>query len=213
MKQSAVVIKSGDLTLEGVVGCPEEISGPLPGVVLCHPHPLNGGNMNNNVILSVYFALVESGYIALRFNFRGVGNSEGTHADGDKERHDAEAALNTLRERSDVDGNRLGMVGYSFGTGVISSGLPMYTDAKAFVLISSPLRYLEHPEIVEDRRPKLYVCGDRDHGIPIAALKEKVDSFGQTSKCHVVAGADHFWGDYESEAAVHTVRFLNDSLT
>ena len=213
MKQSAIAIKSGGLTLEGVMGYPDEVSGFLPGVVLCHPHPLHGGNMNNNVIMAVYFALVESGYVALRFNFRGVGNSQGTHADGDKERDDLQATLNVLRELPDVDGGRLGVVGYSFGTGVISGGLPMYTDVRAFVLISSPLRYLEHPEIAEDGRPKLFICGDRDHGIPIDDLKEKVASLGNDSRCYVVTGADHFWGGYESEAAVHAVRFLNDNLT
>ena len=99
------------------MGCPDEVPGPLPGVVVCHPHPLGGGNMNNNLVASVYLALIESGFVALRFNFRGVGNSEGSHAQGEKEPEDAEAALDLLKGRADVDADRLGMAGYSFGTG------------------------------------------------------------------------------------------------
>ncbi len=212
MQQSAVAFRSGELRLEGVVGCPDGASGPLPGVVVCHPHPLRGGNMNNNLVLAVYFALIEEGFVVLRFNFRGVGSSQGEHAEGEKEPEDAEAALNVLKERPDVDPDRLGLAGYSFGTGVILRDLSRYKNARAFALFSSPVRYLDHPGIEEDRRPKLFVCGDRDHGVPIAALKEKVSSLQQPAECRVVPGADHFWVGYEEEAALHAVRFFAENL-
>ena len=212
MRQSAVAFESGELRLEGVLGCPDGVTGPSPGVVVCHPHPLSGGNMNNNLVLSVYLALVESGFVALRFNFRGVGNSEGAHTEGEKEPEDAEAALNMLRERSDVDGNRLGMAGYSFGTGVILSNLARYTTAKAFVLFSSPARYLDYPGVGEDERPKLFVCGDRDNAVPVHSLKEKLECLARTSACRVVPGADHYWVGHEEEAAHHAVAFFSDTL-
>ena len=218
MRQSVVTFKSGDLRLEGIVGYPDGVSGPLPGVVICHPHPLGGGNMNNNLVLSVYLAFVENGFIALRFNFRGVGNSEGIHAEGEKEPEDAEEALNILKEQADVDGNRLGMAGYSFGTGVILRGLSGYTAARAFVLFSAPVRYLEYPGVEEDTRPKLFVCGDSDHGVPIASLKEKLESLKRPSDCQVlrafsvVPGADHFWVGYEAEAAHQAVQFFTETL-
>ena len=212
MQQSVVSFKSGELTLEGVVGCPDEVSGTLPGVVVCHPHPLGGGNMNNNLVLAVYQALVENGFVALRFNFRGVGNSEGVHAEGEKEPDDADAALNTLKEWAGVDVDRLGMAGYSFGTGVILGSLSRYKAVKAFALFSPPIRYLDVPGIVEDTRPKLFVCGDIDHVAPIASLKEKVESYGPTSECQVVPGVDHFWAGYESEASRHAVQFFTENL-
>ena len=212
MQQSTIAFKSGDLTLEGVVGWPEAASGSLPGVVVCHPHPLGGGNMNNNLVLSLYLALVGSGFVALRFNFRGVGNSEGAHTERENEPEDAEAALQTLKDRAGVDGNRLGMVGYSFGTGVILSSLSKYIDAKAFALYSPPLRYLEHPNIDDDTRPKLFVCGDRDHAVDVVSLQEKVESYKQPSECRVVPGADHFWVGHEAEAARHAVRFFAETL-
>ena len=83
MRQSAVSFKIknklGDLDLEGVVAQPDAGLGPWPGVVMCHPHPLFGGNMDNNVVLAVTSALNDQGFATLRFNFRGVGNSEGEH--------------------------------------------------------------------------------------------------------------------------------------
>ena len=116
MRQRAVSINRGELRLEGVVGCPDEVSGPAPGVVICHPGPAGGGNMNNNLVLSLYFALIDNGFIALRFNFRGVGSSQGIHSQGEKEPEDAAAALELLAASPDVDRDRIGMPGYSFGT-------------------------------------------------------------------------------------------------
>ena len=168
--------------------------------------------MNNNLVASVFYALVESGFAVLRFNFRGVGNSQGTHAEGEKEPEDAEAALEALRERRDVDGDRLGMAGYSFGTGVILRNLAGYAAAKSFLLYSSPIRFLEHSGIGEDGRPKLFVCGDRDRSVPVESLKEKLESLPAAVEWRIVPGADHFWAGRESEAAGHAVEFFNRTL-
>ena len=69
----------------------------------------------------------------------------------------------------------------SFGTGVILSNLARYTTAKAFVLFSSPARYLDYPGVGEDERPKLFVCGDRDNAVPVHSLKEKLECLARTS--------------------------------
>ena len=81
MRQSAVSFKTEGLTFEGVITQPDEGSGPWPGVVICHPHPLHGGSMDNNVVLALAMGLVEEGFVTLRFNFRGVGGSEGEHTE------------------------------------------------------------------------------------------------------------------------------------
>ena len=85
LRQSAVSFKTEGLTFEGVVAQPDDGSGPWPGVVICHPHPLHGGSMDNNVVLALALGLVEEGFVTLRFNFRGVGGSEGEHTKGEKE--------------------------------------------------------------------------------------------------------------------------------
>jgi alpha/beta superfamily hydrolase len=211
MGQMAISFKSGDITLEGVAGYPETSAGPFPGVVICHPHPLGGGNMNNNLVVSVYDALLGMGFAALRFNFRGVGGSQGTHAGGEREPEDAEAALATLGRNQHVDRERLGMAGYSFGTGVILRNLSGYASARSFLLYSPPVRFLEYPGIGEDVRPKLFVCGDRDRSVPVGDLREKLESLPE-AELRVVTGADHFWDGRESEAAGHAVEFFGRTL-
>ena len=85
MRQSAVSFKAKGLNFEGIVAMPDDAPPGVPGVVICHPHPLHGGNMDNNVVLAVSLALIEQGFATIRFNFRGVGNSEGEHTKGEKE--------------------------------------------------------------------------------------------------------------------------------
>ena len=212
MRQTAVSFYVEDLKLEGVVGLPDGGPGPFPGVVLCHPHPLRGGNMNNNLVLSVYHALVEAGFAALRFNFRGVGNSQGTHTEGRLETQDAEAALQTLKDTEGVDHDRIGMAGYSFGTGVLLRNPSGYAAARSFVLFSSPVRFLENPEIDDDSRPKLFVCGDRDESVPIEPLMARLKSVRGPVEWQVSEGVDHFWWGREGEAAGHAVEFFARTL-
>ena len=85
MRQSAVSFKAKGLNFEGVVAQPEGAMGPMAAVVFCHPHPLFGGNMDNSVVLALANSLVDKGFATLRFNFRGVGNSEGEHSKGELE--------------------------------------------------------------------------------------------------------------------------------
>ena len=69
MRQSAVSFITKGLTFEGIIALPDG-EGPFPGVVMCHPHPLMGGNMDNNVVVAVTFGLADAGTASLRFNFR-----------------------------------------------------------------------------------------------------------------------------------------------
>jgi alpha/beta superfamily hydrolase len=109
----AVRFPSGELTLVGVLHRPQGTG--LPAVAVCHPHPLYGGDMENNVVVSLCGALADAGVAALRFNFRGVGGSGGSHGGGIGERQDALAALDFLAGVAGVDGGGLGLAGYSFG--------------------------------------------------------------------------------------------------
>ena len=117
MRQSAVSFKIKGLTFEGVMAQPEREESGLPGVVICHPHPLYGGNMDNNVVLAVSYGVVEQGFATLRFNFRGVGNSEGEHTKGEQESQEVLAALELMKAWPSVDSKRVGLAGYSFGSG------------------------------------------------------------------------------------------------
>ena len=90
----------------------------LPGVVVCHPHPMMGGDMYNNVVSAMCKSLFDLGIVSLRFNFRGVGDSAGTHDKGIGELSDAKAAVTFLSALPEVDEERIGLAGYSFGAGI-----------------------------------------------------------------------------------------------
>src|SRR5580765_1850567 len=98
----------------------KEPSAPIAAAVVCHPHPLGGGTMNNNVVYRLSRALVDAGVVVLRFNFRGVGASTGRHDGGVGEEADALAALDTLAGlHPDLP---LWMAGFSFGARVGLTG-------------------------------------------------------------------------------------------
>ena len=96
MRQSAVSFEANGLKFEGILSTPDDLIGDVPGVVVCHPHPLFGGNMHNNVVSAVTYHLSTVGIATLKFNFRGVGNSEGEHSKGELEYQEVVAAQKLL---------------------------------------------------------------------------------------------------------------------
>src|SRR5258708_33693766 len=93
MKELPIKFRSRELTLEGLMANPR---GDAPAAVVCHPHPMYGGSMFNNVVEAILGALWGLEYATLRFNFRGVGASEGEHDGGRGEADDAAAAMEFL---------------------------------------------------------------------------------------------------------------------
>ncbi len=212
MRQSAVTFKAKGLNFEGVVATPDDDAGPYPGVVMCHPHPLFGGNMDNNVVLAVTSELVQQGFATLRFNFRGVGNSEGEHTKGELEHQEVLGALDFMKAWKDVDAGTLGLVGYSFGTSVILGSAEVQKRPKVFALISPPLRALESTPLKKDKRPKLIISGDKDKLVQSEGLQPALDSFSHPPTLQVVEGADHFWGGKESQLVGPVSRFFVENL-
>ncbi len=109
---------------------------PFPAVVVCHPHPLYGGDMYNNVVSVICQALAQESIATLRFNFRGVGRSEGNHEEGVGEQDDVVAALDFLQSSDGVDKGRLGLAGYSFGTRVVMPVALRDSRVRAVALVS-----------------------------------------------------------------------------
>jgi uncharacterized protein len=160
------------------------------GMVLCHPHPLHGGSMRSIVIGALFESLPPLGITCLRFNFRGVGASEGDHDHGDRERIDAEAALTTLD--GELGGARpLVLAGWSFGADVaLSVRAPAITG---WMAIAPPLRYVHDPEgLATDPRPKLVALAQHDEVRSAREVGELVQAWAAT-EVQVVAGASHFF--------------------
>jgi len=212
MKPQNVIFPCGELKLEGLY-YGVDVKTPVPAVVVCHPHPLHGGSMHNNVTSAIADALVESGIAALLFNFRGVGRSQGSYGGGIAEQEDIGAALDWLESDSEVDNGRLGLAGYSFGGGV---ALPVAcTDERVrCVALISP--YFESLPIVllqGCRKPKLILVGGSDDLV----LPSDVERYGREAAapkaCRIIKGADHFWGGYEGTMADSVAGFFRSALT
>ena len=212
MRQSAVSFNVKGLSFEGVVAQPEDHSGPMPGVVICHPHPQYGGNMDNNVVLSLGFALAQQGFAALRFNFRGVGNSEGEHTKGELEKQEVLGALNLLKAWPGVDSRRIGLAGYSFGSGVVLNNPELHKKARAFGLISPSVRKLEATELKKKDHPAFVIVGDQDKAFQSGEYIAALDAFSHPPGRLVVPGADHFWFGYEDQLTSPLVDFFAEAL-
>lgn len=201
--REAFTFPSGDLTLEGVLHLPEEADSPVPGVVVCHPHPQHGGEMENNVVDAACSALVERDYAALRFNFRGVGASDGAFDEGRGEQEDARAALRYLAARPEVDEKRIGLIGYSFGAMVaaeVASG-----GLRALALVSPLVGFADLR--VAWGCPALLVAGDQDSMAPADRLRVVGEAAGVET--HIVSDADHSWVGFEDQLGTALGEFFD----
>ncbi|MGH7330414.1 MAG: alpha/beta hydrolase, partial [Candidatus Binataceae bacterium] len=142
MKEQRVTFKSGDLTLEGMIAYPRD-SGPYRAAVVCHPHPLYGGSMYNNVVDAVLEALHARGFATLRFNFRGVGESEGEFDNGNGEADDAIAAVHFLTTQTEVSGAGAVLAGYSFGAITAVRAAASVEKVTAIVTVALPLGMID----------------------------------------------------------------------
>ena len=172
------------LTLEGELCVPEEVRA---AVVLAHPHPVHGGNMRSIVIGAMFDGLPTGGIAALRFNFRGVGASEGEFDDGRGERLDLVAAVDLLHEI--VEGLPLVLAGWSFGA---DTSLAVDDQRHAgWFAVAPPLRRPDEVCAAVDPRPTLLAVPQHDQYRSPESAGEIIASW-TNSRIEVVAGADHF---------------------
>ena len=211
MRQSAVTFLAKGLSFEGIIAIPDG-QGPFPGVAVCHPHPLMGGNMDNNVVTAITFALADAGIASLRFNFRGVGNSQGEHDKGEKERQEARAGMEFLGALPDVDDNRIGLAGYSFGARVICAHRNLYKKPKAIALVSPSLEAIAGSPLRSHKTPRMIITGDRDRLANSDGVDAALASFNPPPDYHIVPGADHFWVGLERPMADAVVAFFRAHL-
>lgn len=190
------------IQLEGHLGAPET---PARGAVVCHPHPQYGGSMDNSVVVEVAAALRAAGLATLRFNFRGVGRSEGQPSGGVDEVHDVEAAVTDLVAR--FPGISVTLVGYSFGAAMAlqagSHGLPAVS---AIVGIAPPVSLFDMSFLRECELPVCFVAGDRDAFCERTALEALAAAVPRASVVWI-ADADHFFAGSEGRVAEPVRRF------
>ena len=197
-----VAFASGDLTLEGLLHLSDGHD-RSPGVVVCHPHPRHGGDMNNNVVVAVADSLCRAGIAALRFNFRGVGRSEGAFDKGQGEVQDAREAAGYLELHERIDPTRVGIVGYSFGAWMALEAACDHGAIQAVASIACPVQPFSRLGVGEHVQPRLLLCGDLDHDFPAQQFKFLAQRFSGTKEVELISEADHFFrGKLDSLTAV-----------
>lgn len=185
--EEPVFFGCGRLQLEGRL---HRASGP-DAVVLTHPHPLYGGDMDNPVVTTVARVYQRLGYSTLRFNFRGVGASGGDYGDGVGERDDARAAAGHL--------SRLGktvtdLAGYSFGAWVNLGLDPPLATVRRQVVVAPPVLFIDFDPVATPPAELAVIVGDRDRMAPLATLRALLPHWHPAARLRVVTGADHFFG-------------------
>jgi hypothetical protein len=174
--------------------------GPLAAVVL-HPHPQYGGDMHNHVVAAACQALARHGATTLRFNFRGVGGSEGGYDGGRGEAEDARNAIAAVRALA--PGAGLVLAGYSFGA-MVAAGIAGAADLAGLVLISPPVSAAPLAQL-PDGLHTLIIAGERDDLAPAGPLA----SLGAPERRVVaVPGADHGWWPGIEVLAAEIIRFV-----
>ena len=174
----------------GAIECAIDVPAGTPRglAVVCHPHPQHGGTMDNKVVQTLARAFVQLGYTAVRFNFRGVGASQGAWAEGPGEIDDALAVIGAFR----TAGQPLLLAGFSFGAYVASNAAARLASdgaaAERLVLIAPAASRFDMAPVPPDT---LVVHGESDDVVPLAAVFDWARP--QSLPVTVVPGAGHFF--------------------
>jgi len=176
--------------LEAILMRPE--APPVAAAVVCHGHPLYGGIMHFKVVFRAAKALQSAGLAALRFNFRGVGRSGGSHDHGEGEQEDARAALFELQDR--FPGLPLVVGGFSFGSVVALRVAARDPRVRAAFALGLPVALAGDTVPLEAvRQPRLFVQGALDEFGSGEALRALVEPLPEARELTVIPGADHFF--------------------
>jgi alpha/beta superfamily hydrolase len=201
MTEKRIFFEADALKIEGMLA-------DLPsdkGIVISHPHPLYGGTMHNNVVRAVAHAYQEEGYSTLRFNFRGVENSEGDFGNGVGEQDDVKSALKTLGKKS------MDLAGYSFGAWVNALGLAKFEEAQRLIMVSPPVSFIDFSFLEYSQKIKLVICGTRDEIAEYKKVEKMLPKWNDQALLRVIEGADHFYSGYEEELIDIVGEFLRNS--
>ncbi|MBU1227687.1 MAG: alpha/beta fold hydrolase [Actinobacteria bacterium] len=195
-----VTIPTGDgLDLEAVWDLPA--APPGMAVVLCHPHPLMRGSMDAPLIRGIAATMAGAGFAVLRFNFRGVGRSEGGWSGGTGEIEDVAAAVSTAdAAHPDLPG---AIAGWSFGAHTALRWQVRAGDTRPYAGIAPPISLTGDSDlplpVALPPADRLFVIGDRDQFTTVADLEGYAAEAG--ARFEVMAGSDHFFAFRERQVA------------
>lgn len=189
-----IIINGSEGRIEGRYH-PGTTSG-APVVLILHPHPLYGGTMNNKIVYRLYQTFVDHGFATLRFNFRGVGKSQGKYDDGAGELCDAATCIDWLQQQN-PDAATCWVAGFSFGAWIAFQLLMRRPELEGFVAVSPPANLYDMTFLSPCPSSGLILQGNQDDVVSEEAVGKfahrLVNQPGVQVEYQVVPGADHYY--------------------
>jgi uncharacterized protein len=185
--------------------------GNAPIAVLLHPHPQHGGTMNNKVVYTLFHAFVRQGFSALRFNFRGVGRSQGTFDRGEGELSDAASALDWLQTYNpNADACWIG--GFSFGAWIGMQLLMRRPEIDGFIAVAPPANLYDFTFLAPCPSSGLIIQGDKDQIVTLEAQQKLVNKLSHQRDIkidyRIIKGADHFFQNHMEQLTAHAESYI-----
>jgi uncharacterized protein len=209
MEHRQIAFPSDSGTCEGLYVHPDEAA-RVPGLVLCHPHPLRGGDMENNVISAFATAFAAAGFAVLRFNFRGAGKSTGSYAEGLGEQGDAKAALAWIAAQPGVDTTRLFLAGYSFGARVTLAVAATEPRVVGFIVVAPPTRHGDWPPWNPPVGRRFFCAASVTLTPHLTRSRPWSRAYKEPKRLAIFSDADHFFIGQEYTLAQHAVKLLQE---
>lgn len=186
-----------------------------PVALMLHPHPEHGGTMNNKVVYALYQSFVARGFSTLRFNFRGVGRSQGVYDRGEGELSDAASALDWLQIYN-PNAPFCWIGGFSFGAWIGMQLLMRRPEITGFLSVAPPANNFDFSFLAPCPASGLMVQGDADQIVPPDSVKKLVDKLsaqkGITIDHKLISGANHFFSSHLDEMMKVVDAYLDTNL-
>ncbi len=199
---------TGGITLDGVLIVPDGLPPPFASVALCHPHPILGGHKDQGLIYLTARALESHGIACLRFNFRGVGDSQGEFSMGRHETKDVLAAIKLLGAWKGLDRQRIGLMGYSFGGTIALRAAVKEKRVRGLALVAPPTTSFPLSAYRRWKRLTLLVGGANDLIADGDELQRLAAEGGSPAECRIIPGADHALAGHEGAVAAMVADFF-----
>jgi alpha/beta superfamily hydrolase len=167
-----------------------------PIALMLHPHPRHGGTMNNKIVYTLYHIFAKRGFACLRFNFRGVGRSQGSFARGEGELSDAAAALDWLQAYNE-NASQCWIAGFSFGAWIGMQLLMRRPEITSFISIAPPANMYDFSFLAPCPSSGLFISGEKDEIVPHDSIETLVNKLRQQRGIDIdlrnIPKANHFF--------------------
>ncbi|MCK5836170.1 MAG: alpha/beta hydrolase [Desulfobacula sp.] len=199
---STVTIECGNIKLEGVL----DKNSSEKAVLICHPHPLYGGNMNNPVVMTLAESFFEKGFTTLKFNFRGTCNSTGMFDNGDGEQEDVRAALSWLKK---AGYQKIFLIGYSFGARINALVVSAGCEIEDHIMVSPPVGFMSFDDIEKMPFTGLIVTGENDEIAPAEQIQDHINRWQIVLRYEIIEACDHFYSGCRGQLKAVLIDYLS----